>query len=126
VIPGTGLSAVLDAPEHPVQDGVDGYGGMTRKKLPRREVIDMRSKPTVSSEGSPWGYPESDVPPLSAEQLADIARRNERFGTDMTDGPIHGTPGMGRDYRPTKWDPQRSVGLPGVPGDLNADDDGQP
>lgn len=114
-IPGTDLSVVLDAPEHAVRDGSDGYGDAPRRKLPRVSVIHMADKPKVSSQHSPSGYPEADVPGMTPEQLA--AMRHE----DVTHAPVHGTPGMGRDYRPSKYDPTRSVGLPGVPGDLNWD-----
>jgi hypothetical protein len=105
-IPGTDLLVVLDAPEHPVKDAAEGYGGLERRKLPAVEVINMADKPKVSSAGSPNGYPEADVPPLTPEQAA--ARRS----IDLTNAAPQGTPGMGRDYRPTRDDPMRSVGLP--------------
>ena len=85
------------------------------EKIPPVTVIDMASKPKVSSKGSSNGYPEADVSGFTPEGLAN------RIREDVTDAPIHGAPGMGRDYRPTRDDPTRSVGLDGYPGDLNAD-----
>ncbi len=96
-----GLKAVLDAPEQAVRDGCEDYGGQRRRKQPKVEVIDMATKPRVRTDRG-WGYPEQDVAPSSEPPTVE----------DVTDAPIHGSPGMGRDYRPSKDDKTAWVGIP--------------